>query len=139
MESRIELLATPLPVAEAISWVQHPEAGAVVPFIGHVRRQTHGQQVIRLEYEAYAPMALKELQRIADEVGQAFPIQRLAVLHRTGVLGIGQVAVVIAVSTPHRAEAFAACRQVIEQLKARVPIWKKEVGPSGEVWVSARP
>lgn len=109
--------------------------GGLVTFSGAVRDNTKGKAVVRLEYEAYAPMAEKKLAEIAAE----FPGARIAIHHRVGVLVPGQLAVVIAASAPHRAEAFAACRHAIERLKADVPIWKKEVYADGAVWVGLGP
>jgi molybdopterin synthase catalytic subunit len=90
---------------------------------------------VRLDYEAYASMALAEMNRIAAEIAAEAPGLRLAVLHRTGSLGVGDVAIVCAASAPHRGEAYAACRALIDRVKARVPIWKREHGPDGAYWV----
>ncbi len=113
--------------------------GAVVTFSGAVRDATHGKAVVRLEYEAYAPMAEKKLAEIAAEAAAQWLGARVAIHHRVGVLSPGELAVVIAAAAPHRAEAFAACRHAIERLKADVPIWKKEVYADGAVWVGLGP
>jgi len=114
-------------------------AGAVNIFIGTVRNKTSNKSVTRLEYEAYDAMAIKEIQKIIDQAKSQWPIIKIAVHHRKGILGIGDAAVVIAVSTPHRKASFEACQFVIDTLKQTVPIWKKEVFEDGEVWSSAHP
>jgi molybdopterin synthase catalytic subunit len=116
--------------------VRDPHHGAVVLFLGTVRDLTGDDRTLRLEYEAYEPMAAKKLQEILAQVQQQWPGAKVAIVHRLGVLEVGEVSVAVAVSTPHRAEAFAACRYVIEAIKADVPIWKKDIGPEGkEQWV----
>lgn len=115
-------------------------AGAVVMFLGTVREQTQGKPVKHLEYEAYAPMALREMEKIKAELYEKYKhIKQVAIIHRIGLLTLGEAAVCILVATPHRAEGYEASRYAIEELKARVPIWKKEVFLDGEVWVNARP
>jgi len=118
-----------------IAAVTRPEAGGIAVFVGTVRAESGGLPVTRLEYQAYASMAAKEMARIADEIRAELGDVQLAVLHRTGSLAVGDAAVVCAASTPHRAEAFQACRLLIDRIKARVPIWKREHGPSGPYWV----
>ncbi len=136
---KVAVLSTPLVLAEVIACVEGPEQGALATFTGYVRR--HGQQpnVVRLEYEAYVPMAEQALAEIAAELERELPGVRLAIHHRTGALVVGEVAVVIAASAPHRKEAFDACRAAIERLKQRVPIWKKEIGEDGAEWVGMGP
>ena len=102
--------------------------GAIVTFRGVARRQSRGREVAHLEYEAYPEMAEKVMAQIGDEIAERWPGARTAIVHRTGVLTIGQASVVIAVATPHRAEAFAACQWLIDEMKKTVPIWKKIVG-----------
>ncbi len=104
-------------------------------FVGVVRDRNDGRTVTRLEYESYGPMAEKEMAKIAGELEAAHPEARLLMQHRVGSLSIGEVAVVVVASAPHRGEAFAACRDGIERIKARVPIWKREHGPLGAAWV----
>ncbi len=116
-----------------------PGMGGIVTFTGLVRRQSRGVTVEKLEYEAYGSMAVRELLRLCDEIEAEVPGCRLAVEHRTGSLGIGELAVVIAAAAPHRAEAFTACRAMIDRLKDRVPIWKKEFGEDGATWVGLGP
>lgn len=117
--------------------------GAVNCFIGRVRTTsgTEGRQgtVVRLEYEAFEPMALAEMQRIAVEIEQEFRPTSLAIHHRVGTLAPGEVAVAVVLATPHRAASFEACRYAIEEVKKRVPIWKKEVFTDGAEWVDPRP
>lgn len=113
--------------------------GGVVTFVGAVRDHARGHAVARLEYEAYGTMAVRQLERLVAEVEAAIPGTRCAVHHRVGVLEIGDVAVIVAAGSAHRAEAFDACRMLIDRLKQDVPIWKREVGPDGAEWVSERP
>jgi len=116
--------------------------GAVVTFIGTVRGETAGRRVLWLEYEAYDELALKAFQFILDEARQHWPAARVAFHHRTGRVELGEASVVIAASSPHRAEAFAACRYVIERIKQVAPVWKREFFEGGESWVegaTARP
>jgi molybdopterin synthase catalytic subunit len=130
-----EIRDSALCLDEVVAAVARPEAGAVVTFVGTVRNESGGLPVTRLEYQAYASMAAKEMARIGAEITEQIPGARLAVLHRVGSLVVGDAAVVCAASTPHRAEAFEACRLLIDRIKARVPIWKREHGPSGPYWV----
>ena len=125
----------PLDVAEATAAVSAPEIGGIDLFLGAVRNHNDGRAVTRLEYHAYVSMAEKEMQRIADELALELPGVRLAALHRIGALGVGDLAVVCAAGAPHRAEAFKACRALIDRIKGRVPIWKREHGPDGPYWV----
>jgi molybdopterin synthase catalytic subunit len=131
----VALRAAPLSLDEAVAHVRHAGAGAVCVFLGMVRDHNDGRDVVKLEYEAYPAMALAEMTRIADELAAEAAGVRLAVLHRTGTLAVGDVAVVCAASAPHRGEAYAACRGLIDRVKARVPIWKREHGPEGAYWV----
>jgi molybdopterin synthase catalytic subunit len=110
-----------------------------VTFSGAVRDNTKGKKVLRLEYEAYPPMALKKMEEIAREAAERWPGTRVAIHHRTGVLKPGELAVVIAASAPHRKEAFRACEHAIVRLKQDVPIWKREVFEDGSVWVGLGP
>ena len=135
----IRLSAEALVIPECIEWVRVPEAGGIDVFIGTVRKATRGREVVQLEFEAYESMALKEMQKIADQVFEQWPVMKVLIHHRTGVLKIGDIPVVIAVSAAHRAAAFDACRYIIDTLKQTVPIWKKEVFADGEHWVAAHP
>jgi molybdopterin synthase catalytic subunit len=131
----VALREVPLSIDEATAAVQHAGAGAVCVFLGMVRDHNDGRAVVKLEYEAYPAMALAEMNRIAEELAAEIVGVRLAVIHRTGVLSVGDVAVVCAASAPHRGEAYLACRALIDRVKARVPIWKREHGPDGAYWV----
>ena len=115
------------------------QAGAVNVFIGTVRNSANRKSVVRLEYEAYEAMAITEIKKIVDEAFCRWPLQGYAVSHRTGILTPGEVAVVVAISTPHRKESFEACQFIIDNLKEKAPIWKKEVFEDGEEWISTHP
>jgi MoaE-MoaD fusion protein len=128
-----------LSLDRCLAAVRGPGMGGIVTFTGMVRLHSHGATIDHLEYEAYAPMAIKEMSRLCDEIEHEVAGVALAVEHRVGRLEIGDVAVVIAAAAPHRAEAFTACRALIDRLKERVPIWKKEVGTAGEEWVGLGP
>jgi molybdopterin synthase catalytic subunit len=131
------LRASPLSLDEVADAVRHPGAGAVALFVGTVRAEADGKAVARLDYEAQPEMAEREMHAILDELERDMPGVRLAALHRTGQLAVGELAVVVAASAPHRAEAFTACRDAIEKIKARVPIWKHEWAPDGTAhWVN---
>jgi molybdopterin synthase catalytic subunit len=125
----------PLSIDEATAAVAHHGAGGTVLFIGTVRNENEGQPVTLLEYEAYPSMAKKEMAAIAQEIEKEIPGARLACLHRVGKLELGDIAVVCAASAPHRGEAFKACRALIDRIKERVPVWKREHGPDGPYWV----
>lgn len=139
MNTQLLLSDTPLDVMACIESVSRPACGGVDVFIGTVRAATRGRAVLRLEFEAYERMALQEMQKIADQAMKRWPVEAIAIHHRTGVLRTGDVAVVIAVGAAHRDAAFEACRFAIDTLKQSVPIWKKEVFEDGEVWVAAHP
>ena len=135
----IQILTEKLRPERCRRMVASPEAGAIVDFIGTVRQQTQGKTVLRLEFEAYAPMAISEMQKIAGQAIQQFDLLHVSMQHRVGVLDIGQIPVVIAVSAAHRGAAFAGCQFCIDQLKQTVPIWKKEIFEDGEIWVASHP
>ncbi len=132
---RAELRDTPLSVDEATAHVARPGAGGVALFVGVVRDESDGRAVTRLEYSAYAAMAKREMEAICDEIEREIEGVRVAVQHRLGSLAVGDAAVVCAASAPHRGEAFRACRALIDRIKERVPIWKREHGPDGAAWV----
>jgi molybdopterin synthase catalytic subunit len=129
----------PLDVGAVVARVSGPGIGGVVTFLGAVRDRARGREIEHLEYEAYAGMAEREMEKIAGEAGRRWPGARVAIAHRSGRLEIGDLAVVVAAGAPHRAEAFEACRFAIDTLKQRVPIWKKEFATDGEYWVDDRP
>ena len=112
--------------------------GAVCLFLGVVRDHHEGRAVVRLEYEAYEEMALPLMEEIAAEARARFGASQVRMVHRLGTLEVGEVSVAVAAASPHRAEAFAACRYAIDTLKARVPIWKKEFFADGAVWREER-
>ena len=128
-----------LDVGDAVARVAGPGMGGIVTFIGAVRDHARGHAIRHLEYEAYPEMAVREMEKIADEAARRWPDARVAIGHRCGHLEIGEIAVVVAAAAPHRAEAFAACRFAIDTLKETVPIWKKEFAVDGEQWVDDRP
>ncbi|RJE74366.1 MULTISPECIES: molybdenum cofactor biosynthesis protein MoaE [Reichenbachiella] len=135
----IEITSKTIRTSELIDYVKESGAGAINVFIGTTRNQTAGKKVIKLDFEAYEPMAVKELQKIADRAVEQWDILSYAIVHRVGIVEIGEEAVVIAVSTPHRKDAFQACEFIIDELKKTVPIWKREVFEDGDVWVAAHP
>src|ERR1700741_226696 len=116
MQTEIKISDQPLDIQPCINWVNSPESGGIDVFIGTVRNATKGRAVLRLEFEAYEKMALAELDKIAIQAGEKWPVQKLVVHHRSGVLNVGDIAVIIAVSAAHRAAAFEACRYVIDTL-----------------------
>lgn len=134
----IEVVDTEVDVARVVAAVADPASGATVTFVGTTRAHNAGRRVCRLEYEAYEPMALAEMRKIAATCSERWPIVRIAIVHRLGVVALGEASVVIAVSAAHRADAFAACHYAIDRLKEVVPIWKKEHFEGGEVWIGAQ-
>ena len=136
---RARLSAAPLSMDALLAEVRGPDCGGEVTFTGVVRDRSRGHGIDHLEYEAYEPMAVGEMQKILDEVARRWPGVRVAMSHRTGRLEVGDAAVMIAAAAPHRAEAFEACRFAIDTLKESVPIWKKEFSDSGTYWVEENP
>jgi molybdopterin synthase catalytic subunit len=139
MTTQIEISDKPLNIQSCIDWVMSAQSGGIDVFIGTVRDATKGKRVIKLEFETYEPMALKEMKKIAEKAFEKWPVQKLLIHHRIGILQVGEVPVIIAVSCAHRDAAFEACRYIIDTLKQTVPIWKKEIFEDGEVWVAAHP
>lgn len=135
----IKITEKPIDVQKVIDTVTSLGAGAVSVFIGTVRNQANGKNVVWLEYEAFESMAVAEIRKIIDEASHRWPLLGWAVSHRIGTLKPGETSVVVAVSSPHRRESFEACQYVIDTLKEKVPVWKKEVFEDGEEWVSAQP
>lgn len=129
----------PLSLDEVVRAVATEEHGGVVTFTGVVRARSRGKQIVRLEYQAYRPMAERKMAEIAAGIATEIPGVRVAIVHRVGVLGVGEAAVVIAASAAHRAQAFDACRAAIDRLKESVPIWKKEISEDGEEWIGLNP
>lgn len=136
---RARLRETPLSLTEVVAVVEHRDAGGIATFTGNVREHSRGKVVRSLEYEAYPPMAVAKMDEIALAIEAEIPGSRVAVQHRVGRLEIGETAVVIAASAPHRDEAFRACRAMIERLKQDVPIWKKEIDSEGGEWIGQGP
>ena len=135
----IQLLHTPLSEQECLDFVRTDDTGGIVVFVGTVRNQTKGKAVIRLDFEAYEPMAVSEMRKIAEKAIEKFSLKKMAVHHRVGTLAIGEVPVVIAVSSAHRKAAFDACEFVLDTLKETEPIWKKKICNDGAVWMSPTP
>lgn len=136
---KILVTASRLDQKACLEAVGFPGAGGVVSFVGTVRDHTKGKAVKHLDFEAYEPMAIKEMHKIAQAAIAKWNLYDMVIHHRVGLVPIGEEAVVITCSSTHRKEAFAACEYAIDTLKETVPIWKKEVFEDGEVWVSAHP
>ena len=135
MEPLIQITRESLDRDALVAAVSHPGVGGIVVFEGVVRDNARGKQVRYLEYDVYPEMAIQQIRAIIAEAEKRWGVDRVAVSHRIGRLEIGEASVIIVVATPHRAEAFEACRYIIDTLKTTVPIWKKEVATNGEEWV----
>ena len=135
IEPLIQITRDALDRDALVAAVSHPSVGGVVIFEGVVRDNARGKQVRYLEYDVYPEMAIEQIRAIVAEAEKRWGVDRVAVAHRIGRLEIGEASVMIVVATPHRAEAFEACRYIIDTLKTTVPIWKKEVATNGEEWV----
>lgn len=133
-DPRFAISDQPLSADKLVKLVSNPHAGAVLTFVGTVREFTHGKQTVSLSYEAYEPMAVAKMKQVAAEIDQRWPGTQVAMQHRIGNLSIEEIAVIIAVATPHRNESFEAGRYAIERLKEIVPIWKKEIWEDGSEW-----
>lgn len=133
----IKISDKPIDIQACIDAVQSERAGAIDVFIGTVRNHNNAKEVVRLEFETYDVMAVKKMEELASQAYDRWDIEKIVMIHRKGVLQIGDVAVVIAVSTPHRVASFEACQWLIDTLKTVVPIWKKEIYESGEEWLEA--
>jgi molybdopterin synthase catalytic subunit len=129
------LSAEPLDLGRVVAEVSSDDAGAVATFVGTVRRQSRGREVVRLEYEAFEEMAEPMLRGLAAELTEKHGLCEVAIHHRVGAVDIGDASVVIAVSAPHRAAALDACREAIDTLKETIPLWKKEIYADGEEWI----
>lgn len=127
----------PLSLDDAVREVASADAGAIATFSGTTRAHSREREVVRLEYEAYEGMAEEEMERIATELKERYTLVDVAIHHRTGIVGIGETSVVIAVSAAHRGDALAACRDAIDTLKQTVPLWKKEIYEGGVEWVGS--
>ncbi|HEY3364204.1 MAG TPA: molybdenum cofactor biosynthesis protein MoaE [Symbiobacteriaceae bacterium] len=135
---RFEITDQPISADEVAARVTNPRSGATLVFVGTTREWTKGKRTIHLEYETYPEMAVGQLARIGREIAEQWPEAETAIVHRIGRVDVTESSVVIAVATPHRADAFAACRHAIERLKQIVPIWKKEIWEDGEQWVGSQ-
>jgi molybdopterin synthase catalytic subunit len=135
VEPLIQITHEPLDRNALVAAITHPSVGGIVVFEGIVRDNARGKQVRYLEYDVYPEMAIQQIRAIITEAEKRWGVNRIAVAHRIGRLEIGETSVVVVVATPHRAEAFDACRYIIDTLKTTVPIWKKEVATNGEEWV----
>jgi len=132
-----EIVESAISLARVAEAVGDPAAGAIATFAGTTRRTNGDREVLRLEYEAYGDMAVQEFERIAARAGERWDITKVAIVHRVGVVPIGEISVAIAVSAPHRGDAIEACHFAIDELKVVAPIWKKEFFVGGEVWIGS--
>ena len=135
----IKLKEGELSLQECYDFVSDASCGGISLFVGTVRNSTKHKEVFKLEFSAYEPMAIKEMKVIAIKAIEKYSIHKIAIHHATGALGIGEVPVIIAVSSAHREAAFKACQYAIDTLKETVPIWKKEFFEDGEIWVNSHP
>ena len=131
----IEIVDRPIDIDAVLRSISDPGCGAQSLFIGTSRNNADGKEVVRLEYEAYEPMAVAMMQAIAEEAERRWKVSKISIIHRVGVVPIGEASVVIAVAAPHRSGSFDACRYCIDTIKREVPIWKKEVFADGAKWV----
>ena len=139
IRTSIKITSEKLDLQECYRFVEDDSCGGISAFIGNVRKDTQGKEVTQLDFSTYKPMAIKEMQKIADLILEKFDVKKIAIHHAEGVLRIREIPVIIAVSSKHRKAAFEACEFAIDTLKERVPIWKKEYFSDGEVWVNAHP
>ncbi len=139
MERKIDLSEEPILIDPYFQFLQDPKAGGICLFIGTIRNKNLGKAVQKLSMEAYPPMALKQIERLTDMAAEKWPIEKIALVHRTGPLEIGDIAVLIGVTSMHRPEAFAACQWLIDTLKQEVPIWKNEFYEDGSSWLVPHP
>jgi molybdopterin synthase catalytic subunit len=131
----VELTRDPISLDRTLTLVASPAAGAVCLFLGVVRDNNEGHGVSKIQYEAYEDMAREQLEAVEREIRERWPVTGVALVHRLGLLTVGEASVVVAVSSGHRGESFEACRHGIDRLKQLVPIWKKEFTPDGISWV----
>ncbi|MCH3881092.1 MULTISPECIES: molybdenum cofactor biosynthesis protein MoaE [Tenacibaculum] len=138
-KTSIKVTSKKLDLQECYNFVTDDSCGGIAAFVGTVRNDTQGKEVIQLDFSTYKPMAIKEMQKIADLALDKFKIEKIAIHHAEGMLQIGEIPVIITASAKHRKAAFDACQFAIDTLKETVPIWKKEHFSDGEVWVNAHP
>lgn len=139
IRTSIKITSEKLDLQECYRFVEDDSCGGISAFVGTVRNDTQGKEVTQLDFSTYKPMAIKEMQKIADLILEKFDVKKIAIHHAEGILSIREIPVIIAVSSKHRKAAFEACEFAIDTLKERVPIWKKEYFSDGEVWVNAHP
>ena len=139
MRTSIKITTEKLDLQECYQFVEDDSCGGISAFIGTVRNDTQGKEVIQLDFSTYKPMAIKEMQKIAELTLSKFDIKKIAIHHAEGMLQIGEIPVIITASAKHRKAAFLACEFAIDTLKETVPIWKKEHFSDGEIWVNAHP
>jgi molybdopterin synthase catalytic subunit len=139
IRTSIKITSEKLDLQECYRFVEDDSCGGISAFVGTVRNDTQGKEVTQLDFSTYKPMAIKEMQKIADLILEKFDVKKIAIHHAEGVLRIREIPVIIAVSSKHRKAAFEACEFASDTLKERVPIWKKEYFSDGEVWVNAHP
>ena len=135
----VQISDQPLSIDACYATVQDPSCGGICLFVGTIRNHNKGEDVSRLEFDSYDGMALKEMRKIGEEALEIHDLKSVVLHHRKGTLAIGDIAVIIAVNSVHRKAAFAGCEWVIDRLKERVPIWKKEFRGDGSFWINARP
>ncbi len=135
----VKILSEKLNLQECYDFVADPSCGGIAVFVGTVRNATKNKEVTQLDFSTYKPMAIKEMKKIANIALTKFSVKKIAIHHAEGLLTIGDIPVIITVSSPHRGAAFDACQYAIDTLKETVPIWKKEYFSDGEVWVNAHP
>ena len=138
-KTSIKISSEKLDLQECYDFVQDPSCGGIAVFVGTVRNATQNKVVTQLDFSTYKPMAIKEMQKIANDALEKFGVYKIAIHHAEGMLQISDVPVIITVSSAHRKAAFEACQYAIDTLKETVPIWKKEFFADGEVWVNAHP
>ena len=138
-KTSIKITSEKLDLQACYNFVTDPSCGGIAAFIGTVRNDTKGKEVKQLDFSTYKPMAIKEMEKIANTALEKFPIEKIAIHHAEGMLQIGDIPVIITTSSKHRNAAFEACQFAIDTLKETVPIWKKEHFSDGEVWVNAHP
>ncbi len=138
-KTSIKVTSEKLDLQECYNFVTDDSCGGISAFVGTVRNDTKGKEVKQLDFSTYKPMAIKEMQKIADAALEKYPIEKIAIHHAQGLLQIGEIPVIITTSSKHRKAAFDACQFAIDTLKETVPIWKKEHFSDGEVWVNAHP
>ena len=139
IKTSIKITSEKLNLQECYDFVEDDSCGGISAFVGTVRNDTQGKEVSQLDFSTYKPMAIKEMQKIADLILEKFDIKKIAIHHAEGMLQIGEIPVIITASAKHRKSAFLACEFAIDTLKETVPIWKKEHFSDGDVWVNAHP